>query len=76
MLLPERSGVTEADGCSFWGSALDWGPALVWDKTLMPLELGDIAYREKYIIENYLGIPGMALLGEKKWKRVACASPS
>ena len=22
-----------------------------------------------HIIENYLGIPGLALLGEKKWKR-------
>jgi hypothetical protein len=31
----------------------------------MPLELGDLPYRERYIIENYLGIPGMALLGEK-----------
>jgi polyphosphate glucokinase len=35
----------------------------------MPLELGDLPYRERYIIENYLGIPGVALLGEKKWKR-------
>jgi hypothetical protein len=31
----------------------------------MPLELGDLSYRERYIVENYLGIPGVALLGKK-----------
>jgi hypothetical protein len=35
----------------------------------MPLELGDLPYRHGHIIENYLGIPGLALLGERKWKR-------
>jgi polyphosphate glucokinase len=45
------------------------GSALVWAKTLMSLELGDLPYRESHIIENYLGIPGVELLGEKKWKR-------
>jgi hypothetical protein len=53
----------------FLGLGTGLGSALVWDKTLMPLELGDLPYRERYIIENYLGIPGLALLGEKKWKR-------
>jgi len=52
----------------FLGLGTGLGSALVWDKTLMPLELGDLPYREKYIIENYLGIPGLSLLGEKKWK--------
>jgi hypothetical protein len=53
----------------FLGLGTGLGSALLWDKTLMPLELGDLPYREKHIIENYLGIPGLALLGEKKWKR-------
>jgi predicted NBD/HSP70 family sugar kinase len=53
----------------FLGLGTGLGSALVWDQTLMPLELGDLPYRESYIIENYLGIPGLALLGEKKWKR-------
>jgi polyphosphate glucokinase len=35
----------------------------------MPLELGDLPYPDGHIIENYLGIPGLELLGEKKWKR-------
>ena len=45
------------------------GSALVWDKTLLSLELGDLPYPDGYIIENYLGVPGLALLGEKTWKR-------
>jgi hypothetical protein len=53
----------------FLGLGTGLGSALVWEKTLMPLELGDLPYRESHIIENYLGIPGMELLGEKKWKR-------
>jgi hypothetical protein len=53
----------------FLGLGTGLGSALLWDKTLMPLELGDLPYREKHIIENYLGIPGLGLLGEKKWKR-------
>ena len=53
----------------FLGLGTGLGSALVWDKILMPLELGDLPYRERYIIENYLGIPGVALVGEKKWKR-------
>jgi len=53
----------------FLGLGTGLGSALVWDKTLMPLELGDLPYRRSHIIENYLGIPGLTLLGEKKWKR-------
>jgi len=53
----------------FLGLGTGLGSALVWDKILMPLELGDLPYRHGQIIENYLGIPGLALLGEKKWKR-------
>ena len=49
----------------FLGLGTGLGSALVWDKILMPLELGDLPYRERYIIENYLGIPGLTLLGEK-----------
>jgi len=49
----------------FLGLGTGLGSALLWDKILMPLELGDLPYRERYIIENYLGIPGVALLGKK-----------
>jgi len=53
----------------FLGLGTGLGSAFLWDKTLMPLELGDLPYRRDHIIENYLGIPGLALLGERKWKR-------
>jgi hypothetical protein len=53
----------------FLGLGTGLGSALVWDKILMPLELGDLPYPDGQIIENHLGIPGLELLGEKKWKR-------
>jgi predicted NBD/HSP70 family sugar kinase len=53
----------------FLGLGTGLGSALVWKQTLMPLELGDLPYRDGAIIENYLGIPGLELLGEKGWKR-------
>src|SRR5213596_336467 len=53
----------------FLGLGTGLGSALVWDKTLMSLELGDLPYPDGHIIENYLGVPGLALLGQKKWKR-------
>jgi hypothetical protein len=53
----------------FLGLGTGLGSALVWERTLLPLELGDLPYPENEIIENYLGVPGVALLGEKKWKR-------
>jgi hypothetical protein len=53
----------------FLGLGTGLGSALVWEKTLLPLELGDLPYRHSKIIENYLGVPGVELLGEKEWKR-------
>src|SRR5204863_9152590 len=38
-------------------------------KTLLPLDLGDLPYPEGKIIENYLCVPGLELLGEREWKR-------
>ena len=53
----------------FLGLGTGLGSALIWEKTLLPLELGDLPYGDRDIIENYLGIPGVELLGEKEWKR-------
>jgi polyphosphate glucokinase len=53
----------------FLGLGTGLGSALVWEKTLFPLELGDLPYCEGNIIENFLGIPGLDYLGEKGWKR-------
>jgi hypothetical protein len=53
----------------FLGLGTGLGSALVWEKTLLPLELGDLPYRDHDIIEDFLGIPGIARLGDKEWKR-------
>ena len=53
----------------FLGLGTGLGSALVWEKTLMPLELGDLPYRDGEIIEKFLGIPGIERLGASDWKR-------
>jgi hypothetical protein len=52
----------------FLGLGTGLGSALIWEKTVLPLELGDLPYRDEDIIENFLGIPGVERLGERKWK--------
>src|ERR687892_683353 len=53
----------------FLGLGTGLGSALVWDRNLMSLELGDLPYPNGKIIENHLGVPGLAKLGKRKWKR-------
>jgi hypothetical protein len=53
----------------FLGLGTGLGSALVWSNYVLPLELGDLPYRNGSIIEDYLGKPGLAQLGEKDWKR-------
>jgi polyphosphate glucokinase len=53
----------------FLGLGTGLGSALVWDSYVLPLELGDLPYRNGSIIEDYLGKPGLSRLGEKTWQR-------
>jgi hypothetical protein len=53
----------------FLGLGTGLGSALIWEKTVLPLELGDLPYCNGNIIEDYLGKPGLARLGEKTWHR-------
>ena len=53
----------------FLGLGTGLGSALVWDNYVLPLELGDLPYRNGSIIEDDLGKPGLARLGEKNWRR-------
>jgi predicted NBD/HSP70 family sugar kinase len=53
----------------FLGLGTGLGSALVWSNYVLPLELGDLPYRNGSIIEDYLGKPGLAQLGEKTWRR-------
>ncbi len=53
----------------FLGLGTGLGSALVWSNYVLPLELGDLPYRNGSIIEDYLGKPGLTRLGEKNWQR-------
>ena len=53
----------------FLGLGTGLGSALALEGMLFPLELGDLPYRDRDIIENFLGIPGISRLGEDEWKR-------
>jgi polyphosphate glucokinase len=52
----------------FLGLGTGLGSALVWHRTLMPLELNDLPY-EGGRIEEYLGKAGLERLGKREWKR-------
>ena len=53
----------------FLGLGTGLGSALVWSNYVLALELGDLPYGNGSIIEDYLGKPGLARLGEKTWRR-------
>src|SRR5216117_2415322 len=53
----------------FLGLGTGLGSALVWSKYVLPLELGDLPYRNGSIIEDYIGKIGQTRLGEKTWQR-------
>src|ERR1700726_1244658 len=53
----------------FLGLGTGLGSAFALERMLFPLELGDLPYRDRDIIENFLGIPGIDRLGEEEWKR-------
>jgi hypothetical protein len=52
----------------FLGLGTGLGSTLVWQKNVLPLELGDLPY-EGGIIEEVLGKPGLERLGKKDWER-------
>jgi polyphosphate glucokinase len=53
----------------FLGLGTGLGSTLVLRDLVLPLELGDLPYRDDRIIEDFLGKPGMRELGEKEWER-------
>jgi polyphosphate glucokinase len=52
----------------FLGLGTGLGAALVWKNNLLPLELGDLPYRDHRKIEDWLGKDGLEGLGEKAWR--------
>jgi predicted NBD/HSP70 family sugar kinase len=53
----------------FLGLGTGLGSAMVYEKTLLPLELSDLPYRDGVVVEKFLGKPGLSKLGEVAWKR-------
>ena len=54
----------------FLGLGTGLGSALVLRDLVLPLELGDLPYRDDRIIEDLLGKLGIAEVGEKEWERL------
>jgi hypothetical protein len=54
----------------FLGLGTGLGSTLVLRDMVFPLELGDLPYCDDRIIEDFLGKPGIAELGEKEWERI------
>jgi hypothetical protein len=54
----------------FLGLGTGLGSTLVLRDMVFPLELGDLPYCDDRIIEEFLGKPGIAELGEQEWERV------
>ena len=52
----------------FLGLGTGLGSALVWKGHVLPLELGDLPYKDDLIIEDWLGDEGRESLGRKEWQ--------
>lgn len=53
----------------FLGLGTGLGSTLVLREIVVPLELGDLPYRDDGVIEDFLGKPGGAELGQREWER-------
>ena len=53
----------------FLGLGTGLGSALIWDKNLLALELGDLPYPDVAKIEDITGKYGLEELGRKAWQR-------
>ena len=52
----------------FLGLGTGLGSTLIWDRNVLPLELGDLPYTGGTMIEDHLGKRGLERLGKKVWK--------
>ena len=52
----------------FLGLGTGLGSALLWNRTVLSLELGDLSYVDDYTVEDYLGDAGREGLGAKEWE--------
>lgn len=52
----------------FLGLGTGLGSALVWDRTVLSLELGDLPYLDDLSVEDWVGDAGLKKFGEKRWQ--------
>ena len=52
----------------FLGLGTGLGSALLWDRTVLSLELGDLPYLDDMSVEDWLGDGGLTKFGEKRWQ--------
>ena len=55
----------------FLGFGTGLGSALIWDHTVLSLELGDLHYTDNGTLEDKLSDAGMDRIGEKRWQAEA-----
>lgn len=55
----------------FLGLGTGLGSALVWDRTVLSLELGDLPYLDDLSVEDWLGDAGLEKFGERRWQSEA-----
>ena len=53
----------------FLGLGTGLGSTLVWDRNVLPLELGDLPYGNGAMIEDFISKRGLERLGKKLWLR-------
>jgi polyphosphate glucokinase len=53
----------------FLGLGTGLGSALLWDRTVLSLELSDLPYIDNQTVEDQLGDAGRERLGAKNWER-------
>jgi len=52
----------------FLGLGTGLGSALLWDRTVLSLELGDLPYLNNLSVEDWVGDVGLKKFGEKRWQ--------
>jgi polyphosphate glucokinase len=53
----------------FLGLGTGLGSTLIWDRNVLPLELGDLPYRGVKRIEDVVGKAGLEEIGKKAWRK-------
>ena len=62
-------GSYHGDRMLFLGLGTGLGSTLIWDKNVLPLELGDLPYGDGATIEDHVGKRGLERVGKKVWQR-------